>query len=68
MAEVCRDQEGVDKDYNRLNYIRLNYMQKKEGNNSFALSKKSDIHETFNEDILIRTVLLNLSTARATWA
>jgi hypothetical protein len=40
LAEVCRDQEGVDKDYNRLNYIRLNYMQKKRRQQQLCLEQE----------------------------
>jgi hypothetical protein len=51
LAEVYRDQEGVDKNYTRLNYMQI------KGNNSFAWGKKPDLHEAFNEDILLRNVL-----------
>jgi hypothetical protein len=51
LAEDHRDQEGVDKNYTRLNYLQI------KDNNSFAWGKKPELHEAFNEDILLRNVL-----------
>ncbi len=51
LADICRDQDGVDKNYTRLNHNQI------KGNNSFVWGKKPDLHEGFNEHILFRTVL-----------
>jgi hypothetical protein len=51
LAEVSKDQHSVKAGYTRLEYMVI------KGNNAFSQPSKSDLHITFNEDIILHNVV-----------
>jgi hypothetical protein len=51
LAEVCKDQSGVESGYTKLKYMTI------KGMNNFSWGPKEDIHITLDEDIILNEVV-----------